>query len=165
MSALAAIGAIVTCTHFFVDLQNLAVLADVKRPSVRKRARKRYHAVSLGRLLRGVAQDGVIQPQIDLAKLMLPRLPSAGSQLAVKVGDIKFPQFIAVRTERLALGRSAPGKCLGEPGDHHRLFAFVIGELVGFAVAARQREVRCCVANLQISRTEESPVRNPAIMS
>ena len=122
---------------------------------MRERTRGRYHAVSLGRLLRGVAQDGVISLN-RLGKTDVAPLAVGGIATGGEVGDIKLPQLIAVRTERLALGRSAPGKCLGEPGDHHRLFAFVIGELVGFAVAARQREVRRCVANFQISRTEES---------
>ena len=118
-----------------------------------ERTRSRYHAVSLGRLLRGVAQDGVISlnrlGKVDVALDAISRITTG-----CEVSNIKFPQIIAIRTERLALGRSAPGKCLGEPSDHHRLFAFVIGELVGFSVAARQREVRGCVANFQISRTE-----------
>ena len=120
-----------------------------------ERTRSRYHAVSLGRLLRRVAQDGVISlnrlGKTDVAPLAVGWIATGG-----EVGDIKLPQLIAVRTERLALGRSAPGKCLGKPGDHHRLLVLVVGELVGFTVAARQREVRGCVANFQISRTEES---------
>ena len=122
---------------------------------MRERPRGRHHAVSLGRLLRGVAQDGVISlnrlGEADVAPLAVGGIATGG-----EVGDIKLPQLIAVRTERLALGRSAPGKCLGKPGDHHRLFAFVIGELVSFAVAARQRKVWRCVANLQLGCPEKS---------
>ena len=112
------------------------------------------HAVGFGGGFCGVAQDGIIQLQrfgeIDVASLAVGWVATGG-----EVGGIKFPQLFAVRTERLALGRSAPGKCLGKPGDHHRLFAFVIGELVGFAVAALQREVRSGIADLEIRRAKK----------
>ena len=144
-------------TGFFdlVNLKNLAVLADIKSPAGGIALLAGDHAIGARGLFVGIAQDRIIQTQrfgkVDIALGAIGRITTGR-----KVSDIKFPQFIAVRTERLTLGRSAPGKCLGKPGDHHSLFAFEIGELVGFAVAARQREVRGCVANFQISSTEES---------
>ena len=47
--------------------------------------------------------------------------------------DIELPNRLAARTERLALGRSTTGECLGKPGKHHRL-SFVVRQLVDFAV-------------------------------
>ena len=113
-----------------------------------------HHAVGLGGFFRGIAEDGVVRVnrlgEVDVASLAVGGIAAGG-----EVGDIKFSQLFAVRTERLALGRSAPGKRLGEPGDHHRLFAFVIGELVSFAVAALEREVRSSIADLEVRRAEK----------
>ena len=121
---------------------------------MRERARKRYHAVSLGGLFCRVAQDWIIQlerfGEIDIAFLTVGGIATGG-----EIGGIKFLQLFAVRTERLALVRSAPGKRLGEPRDHHRLVAFVIGKLVGFAVAALERKIRSRIADLEVRRAEE----------
>ena len=122
---------------------------------MRERARKRYHAVSFGGLLRRITQDGIIQIE-RLCETDVSARAVCGIATGGEIGGVKFLQLFAVRTERLALLCSAPGKCLWKPGNHHRLLVLEIGELVGFSIATSQCEVRSCVANFQISSTEES---------
>ena len=82
---------------------------------MRERAGDRYHAVSLGRLLGRITQYGVIQLE-RLRKTNVSARAVGWITAGSEVSYIEFFQFFAVRTERLALGRSAPGKCLGKPG-------------------------------------------------
>ena len=155
LERLGGVGAVLAGSHFFVDLQDLAVLADVERPPERYRPCGRDHAVSAGRFLGGIAQDRVIQFQrlgkVDVALGAFGRITTGR-----EVSDVKFPQLLAVRTERLALGRSATGKRLGVPGDHHGLFASEFRELVRFAVTALQCEIRSRIANLQVRCAQNS---------
>ena len=131
------IGAVLAGSHFFVDLQDLAVFADVKGPPVRQAAGGGHHPISLGRFLGGIAQDRVIQFQrfgkVDVALGAFGRITTGR-----EVSDVKFSQILAVRTERLALGRSTTGERLWIPGNHHGLFATECRELVCFAVTALQ---------------------------
>ena len=121
---------------------------------MRERARKRYHAVSFGCLLRRITQDGIIQIE-RLCETDVSARAVCGIATGGEIGGVKFLQLFAVRTERLALGRSAPGKRLGEPRDYHRLFSFVIGELVSFAVAALERKIRSRIADLEVRRAKK----------
>ena len=107
----------------FVDEEDLSILADVKGPARGKFAFAADHAVGLGRLASGVAQDWVIQFK-RLSKLLV-RL--RGIATGRKIADVELADFVAARTERLALGRSAAGKGFGKPGDHDGLFSFEIG--------------------------------------
>ena len=150
LGAVVAVGAGI---DFLVDLQNLAVLANVKCPPMREWPKGGHHAVFLGRLFRRVAEDGVVRLN-RLCKVDVALLAVSGIATGGEVGDVEFSQLFAARTERLALERSAPGKCLGKPGDYHRLFAFVIGELVGVTIAALEREVRGGIADLEVRRAE-----------
>ena len=126
LESLGGVGAVFAGFHFFVDFQNLAVLADVECPPMRERTKGGHHAVSLGGFFRGIAEDGVVRVnrlgEVDVAFAFLT---VGGIAAGGEVGDVEFPQLFAVRTERLTLLCSAPGKRLGEPRDHHRLFAFV----------------------------------------
>ncbi len=153
LERLGAIVAVGGGLDLFVDFQNLAVFADVKCPPMREGPKGGHHAVGLGGGFGGVAEDGVVRlnrlGEVDVALLAVSGIATGG-----EVGDVEFSQLFAARTERLALERSAPGKCLGKPGDHHRLFAFVIGELVGVAIAALEREVRGGIADLEVRRAE-----------
>ena len=155
LERLGGVGAVLTSPHLFVDIQDLAVFADVKSPPERYRPRGRDHAVSAGRFLGGIAQDRVIQFQrlgkVDVALGAFGRITTGR-----EVSDVKFSQILAVRTERLALGRSATGKRLGVPGDYHGLFASEFRELVRFAVTALQCEIRSRIANLQVSCAQNS---------
>ena len=154
LERLGGVGAVLTSPHLFVDLQDLAVFADVKRPPERYRPRGRDHAVSAGRFLGGIAQDRVIQFQrlgkVDVALGAFGRITTGR-----EVSDVKFPQLLAVRTERLALGRSTTGERLGIPGDHHGLFASECRELVCFAVTALQGEIRSGIADLEVRRAKK----------
>ena len=92
---------------------------------MRERSSKRYHTISFSRLFSWITQDGIIQIErlgkTDIAPCSIGWITAGG-----KVSYIEFFKFFAVRTERLALSRSAPGKCLREPGDYYGLFAFII---------------------------------------
>ena len=153
LECLGGVGAVGAELDLFVYLQNLAVLADVKRPPMREGSKGSHHAVGLGGGFGGVAEDGVVRlnrlGEVDVAVLAVGWVAAGG-----EVGDVEFPQLFAVRTERLTLLCSAPGKRLGEPGDHYRLFALEAGELVGVAVAALEREVRGGIADLEVRRAE-----------
>ena len=109
LESLGDVGAVFAGFHFFVDFQNLAVLANVKRPAVRERSRGGHYAVRLGRLFCGVAEDGIVRlnrlGETDVAPLAVGCVTTGG-----EVGYVEFPQLFAARTERLALERSAPGK-------------------------------------------------------
>ena len=155
LERLGGVGTVLAGSHFFVDLQDLAVLADVERPPIWQATGGGHHAIGLGRFLGGIAQDRVIQFQrlgkVDVALGAFGRITTGR-----EVSDVKFSQLLAVRTERLALGRSATGKRLGVPGDHHGLFASEFRELVCFAVTALQCEIRSRIANLQVSCAQNS---------
>ena len=138
-----------------INLQDLAVLADVERPPVWQATGGGHHAIGLGRFLGGIAQDRVIQFQ-RLGKVDVALGAFGWITTGREVSDVKFSQILAVRTERLALSRSAPGERLGIPGDHHSLFASEFRELVRFAVTALQCEIRSRIANLQVSCAQNS---------
>jgi len=155
LERLGGVSAVLAGSHFLVNLQDFAVLADVERPSKRHGPRVRHHAVGAGGLLGGIAQDRVIQLQrlgkVDVALGAFGRITTGR-----EVSDVKFPQLLAVRTERLALSCSATGECLGIPGNHHGLFASEFRELVRFAITALQREIRSRIADFQVSSIQNS---------
>ena len=155
LERLGGVGAVLAGPHFLVDLHDLAVFADVERPPIWQATGGSYHAVCPGRFLGGIAQDRVIQFQrfgkVDVALGAFGRITTGR-----EVSDVKFSQILAVRTERLALGRSATGKRLGVPGDHHGLFASVCRKLIRFAVTALQCKIRSGIADLQVRCAQNS---------
>jgi len=155
LERLGGVSAVLAGPHFLVNLQDFAVLADVERPPERHGPRVRHHAVGAGGLLGGIAQDWVIQLQ-RLGKTDVALDADGRITTSSEVGDVKFPQLLAVRTERLALSCSATGERLGIPSDHHGLFASEFRELVCFAVTALQCEIRSRIADLQVCRVQDS---------
>ena len=155
LERLSGVGTVLAGPYFLIDLQDLAVFVSVKRPPKRYGPRVRYHTIGAGGLLGGVAQNRVIQFQrlgkTDVALGTFCRITTGR-----EVSDVKFPQLLAVRTERLALSCSATGECLGIPGNHHGLFASEFRELVRFAITALQREIRSRIADLQVRRVQNS---------
>ena len=131
--------------HALINEEDLSVFPDVKGPARGILAFAANHAVGLGRFASGVAQDWVIQ--FEGFSEFFVRL--RGVATSGKISDVELADFLAARTERLAFSRSAPGKGFGKPGEHNRLFAFEVGELVGLAVAARKGEIRGWIAGLQ----------------
>lgn len=63
LERLGGVGAVLACPNFFVDLQDLTILANVERPPKRHGPRVCHHAVGAGGLLGGIAQDRVVQFQ------------------------------------------------------------------------------------------------------
>jgi hypothetical protein len=55
------VGAVLPGIHAFVDVQDLAILTDVKRPALGKWASQPYHAKGLGDLLARITENWVIQ--------------------------------------------------------------------------------------------------------
>ena len=130
-----------TSLHLVIDEEDLSVLANVERPARGILPAFRDDAIGSSGGQRWIAQDRVIG--VDrFSKRLVPLLAVPGIATGGEVGDVELPDVLAALTERLALGRSATSEWFWEPGDHHRLFAFEIRELVGFAIAAFEREVR-----------------------
>ena len=117
-----------------VDRQDFSIFADVKRPAKRHLALGIDNPVSLGDFCAGIAQDRIVQLDGFGELRVFVRRIATGCE----IGDIKFTDVVAARTERLAFRRSPTGEGLGKPGNHDRLFAFEIGKFIGLAVAARE---------------------------
>ena len=105
-------------------------------------------AVGFGNVLARIAQDRVVHPK-RLGKRLVSLFSVNRIATCRKIGHVKFADFRAALTERLAFGRSATGEGFGEPRQDDRLLSFVIGELVRFAVAPWQFEVRRGIAGFQ----------------
>ena len=116
--------------HLFIDEENLSFRADVIGPTLRHRSALVNNAVSLCDFLSRIAEDGVVQ----LKRFGELLVQLGGVAAGGKVGNIERTKGVAALTERLALRRSATGKCLGKPRDHNRLLAPEIRQLVGLAV-------------------------------
>ena len=101
--------------HGPIDEENPSIGADVE--SVPGRIAGLQDAVSLRRLLVGVAEDRIVQAQ-RLGEFAIGfGVVDAGSE----VGDLEIPDLRPARTERLAFRRSSAGERLGKPGDDDRL--------------------------------------------
>ena len=90
LERLGGVGAVLAGPHLFVDLQDLAVFADVKRPPKRHGPRVRHHTIGAGGLLGGIAQDWVIQLQ-RLGKTDVALDADGRITTSSEVGDVKFP--------------------------------------------------------------------------
>ena len=121
-----------------VDVQDLSVFANVECPAERELAFAGHDAISLGDFALGITQDRIIQAE-RLSELFI-RFGRVTT--CCKVSHVEGTNVLAALTERLALGRSAPGECLGIPGNHDRLLVLEVGQFVGFAVAAWKLEFR-----------------------
>jgi len=108
--------------HCLVDEENVSVFADVKRPAGRELAFSGHDAEGFGDFAVRIAKDGIIQFQ-RFSELLVR---VGGVATGGEIGDIKFPNLLAARTERLALSRSATCKRFGEPCYDDSLLAFEI---------------------------------------
>ena len=124
--------------HLFVDVQNLAVPADVESPSIGVARGAAHDAIRGGDAFFRIAQQRVVKPVLR-------------SEFAVGFGcvdtcrekrDIELAKGVAALTERPTVGRSAVGESFGEPGQHHDLLVAVVRQPVRSAVRSWQREVR-----------------------
>ena len=102
-----------------------AVGADVERPPLGVRRSGVTHAVGR-RHLSCPDRSGSDSraPSICANLRVVLGVVDAGRE----VGHVVRPDQVAALTERLALGRSATGERLGEPGQHHRLLAREVGQ-------------------------------------
>ena len=90
LERLGGVSAVLAGSHFLVNLQDFAVLADVKRPPKRHGPRVRHHAVGAGGLLGGIAQDWVLQLQ-RLGYTDVALDADGWITTSSEVGDVKFP--------------------------------------------------------------------------
>ena len=128
-----------------IDVQDLAVRANVERPARRQRMLGIDYAVRGSDLFLGIAEDGIVR--LDMLGKFLVRLgivDAGGEEDDVGEG----PDVVAARTERPAFGRSTTGERFREPGDDDRL-ALVIGQTMRLAVGSLERERRRDVAGFE----------------
>ena len=93
--------------NLLLDVQDLPVLADDERPAFRNASPFVDDAVFLRGLLRGVAQQRVVEFQL-FGEF---RVQLDGVAACTKVRDVEFLQGLAALTERLAFDRSP--RCVG----------------------------------------------------
>src|SRR5436190_6934202 len=139
------VRAVVGSFDFIVDRENLAVFANVKRHARGGLFLGWEHPVSLCRIASWVAQDGVVGVERFGEFLVLLGRVAAYR----KVYRIVFLQIGAVGAHGLAFGGAAGREGLGIPSQDDSFLAFVVGKLMGFAVASFQGEIRRGVAFLQ----------------
>lgn len=134
--------------HFGVDERNLAFCVDVERPTLGNCAVRVNDTVSFSDAFFRIAQDRVVEIEA-LGKISIL---FDGIATSCEVGDVEFPDLFAALTERLAFGRSAPGKGFGIPSDNNRL-PFEFRQFVGFAVAAFEFKIRSGVTLFEFSHS------------
>ena len=89
------VGTVFRGLYVLVDVENFAVLADVKRPPVGKAALFVEHAVIVGGFLVGVAENRKVEIERFGEFLIYVGRIDAGR----KIGDLELPQIFATRTE------------------------------------------------------------------
>ncbi len=121
--------------HLVVNVGDLSLLVDEeccptgKRPILDK-------SIRLGHFPARITQNRIVKLQFFCESGIGFDVVATRSEVC----DVKFAEDFAALTERLALGRSAPGKRFRKPGDHDSLLPFEIGQFVFLAVAADQFE-------------------------
>lgn len=124
--------------NFAIDIEDLSVDADIKRPARRGGFFVSDDAVRLrGQTLR-VAEERIIHVELCSELLVLVQRVDAHG----KKRDIECPDLLAALTERLALRCSTSAEGSGEPGEHDRLLPAVIRQPVSPAVGPGQFEFR-----------------------
>lgn len=106
-----------------VDVEDLAVGADIERPTGGEGLPFRHHAVCRGGFTLGIAEDREIDAE-------LLREPPVGVRLVDargEVRDVESANGAAALPERLALCRSTAGESLGKPHEDDRLPAPIVG--------------------------------------
>jgi hypothetical protein len=78
-----------------VNVKNLAILANIKRPAFRDGSTFMDHTVSLGDFLSWIAEDGIVDAKRFGESLVLFRTICAGG----KVGDMGVLEGFAILTE------------------------------------------------------------------
>jgi len=78
-----------------VNVEDLSILPNVKRPALRDGSTFMYHTVRLGDLLSWVAEDGIIDTKRFSESFVVFRSICAGG----KVGDIGVLESFAILTE------------------------------------------------------------------
>jgi hypothetical protein len=78
-----------------INVENLSILPNVKRPALSDGSTFMYHAVRLGDLLSWVAEDGIIDTKRFSESFVVFRSICAGG----KVGDIGVLESFAILTE------------------------------------------------------------------
>jgi hypothetical protein len=119
------------------DVLDLAILANVKGPtarillfSIRDAKGVRYFSIR-------IAKNRIIQVEALSESSIRIHVVAARCEIC----HLVFANLIAARTERLAFFRSPAGKCLREPGDDDRRFAFHIRKFIGLPVTPLEFKV------------------------
>ena len=116
----------------FIDVEKAAVEPDIKRPARREAAYGQDAGGDRG-LLCLVAENWVRQAE-RAGEL---RVRAGRIYAGRKILHVETTQGLVACAERATLGGASPSERLGKPGNHHRLPAAEIAELVRPAVGGR----------------------------
>jgi hypothetical protein len=131
-------------TDLLVDVQDLAVAADVERPPRRQLAFAR-DPVGARDLSARIAENRVIDAKV----LGEPLVRFRCVDTCREIRDIETANLVAALTERFALRRSTTCEGFREPREDDDLSPAVVGQAVRPPVGAGQDEVRGLISRLE----------------
>jgi hypothetical protein len=152
------IVAVACGAHVFVNLENPAVGADIKRPPRRKPDRSK-HPVRPRRRLGRIAQNRKLEAERPRELRVLVRRVDACREIR----DVESPERVAARPERLALCRSPARERFWKPRDDDRPLADVITQPIYPLIRSLQLEIGRDVARLKVNRALEQPQRMSSV--
>jgi hypothetical protein len=116
------VSAVCGRSHLAVDIEDLAIDADVERPSCGSGFVVPDYAIRLGGTTLRIAEEGVIHLKLrGKLPVVIKRIDADREKR-----DVKCANLVAALTERLALCRSTSAGRSRKPGQHHGLFSPVI---------------------------------------
>jgi hypothetical protein len=134
--------------HLPVDVENLAVGADIEGPADGGRFRIPGDAVRPRGASVGIAEKRIIDTQLLREfPVLLQRIDAGGEEYDVEGSDL-----VGALTERLALRRSTGAEGACKPHENDRLLAAIIPKPVGASVGAAHLEIGRRIAGLEHRR-------------
>lgn len=119
------------------NMEDLAILANEKRPAPRQRPIIVYDSVFSCHFLFGITKQRIVEFKF-LRKFLVELDRIAAS---AEVSDIELSQGFTTLTERFAFGRSASGERLGIPCNDDGLLIFKVRKLICLAVRSLKFEI------------------------
>src|SRR2546428_3169603 len=142
-------------THPPIDVENAAVLANVKRPA-RRKSRGAEHAVCTRNRPPWIAQDGIVDAERCGERAIGLRRVNARAEIFC----LESAQRAAARSDRFAFFRARARERLRKPCDDDRVAVAEIAEPIKTPIRSRQLEIRREIARLQDDRILLAPARD-----